>query len=276
MDVILNLAPTGMVPTRAQTALVPLTPSEVIDDVTRCAEVGITSVHLHARDEDGVPTHRKEVYAEMIGGIRAAVPDLVVCVSCSGRNVSDVERRSEVLDLEGELRPDMASLTLASMNFSGSASLNAPEVVQQLATRMKERGIQPELEIFDLGMANYAKFLLDRGFLQPPLYANVFFGNIATAQATLLEMGAVLNALPDGCTWSFAGFGADQLRVNATAIANGGGVRTGIEDNIWWDAERTRHASNLELVERTHELARVNGRKVMTPSTFRALLGLGG
>src|SRR6476646_2100996 len=99
-------------------------------------------------------------------------------------------------------------------------------MVRALADRMKERGIRPELEIFDLGMANYAKYLLDRGFLQPPVYANVFFGNVATAQANLLEMGAVLASLPEGCIWSFAGFGDEQLRVNATAIANGGGVRT--------------------------------------------------
>jgi len=274
VDVILNLAPTGMVPTRDQTPHVPLRPEEVVTDVLRCAEVGISSVHLHARDADGAPTHRKAVYAEMIAGIRAARPDLVICVSCSGRNVSDVDRRAEVLELDGPLRPDMASLTLSSLNFATSASLNAPDVVRELAIRMKERGIRPELEIFDLGMASYARYLFDRGILQPPLHANLFFGNVAGAQPTLLEIAAVVAALPEGCTWGLAGFGAAQLTVNATAIAHGGGVRVGLEDNLWWDADRTRLATNPELVERVHRLAAEHGRRVMSPAAVRELLGL--
>src|SRR5262245_5354195 len=94
---ILNLAPTGMVPTREMSAHVPLQPAEVVEDVLRCAAEGITIAHLHARDERGEPTHSKEVYARMISGIRERRPELVLCVSCSGRRVPDLASRAEVL-----------------------------------------------------------------------------------------------------------------------------------------------------------------------------------
>jgi 3-keto-5-aminohexanoate cleavage enzyme len=153
--------------------------------------------------------------------------------------------------------------------------VNGPEIVQGLATRMHDRGIKPELEVFDLGMANYARYLIDRGFLRPPFYANVFLGNVASAQATLLEMGVLLNALPTGVVWSVGGIGDAQLPMNAISIAYGGGVRVGIEDNWWFDAERTTLATNVDLVERVGKLAALNGREVMTAAAFRQLLELG-
>ena len=275
MDAIVNLAPTGMVPTKALTPHVPLTPDEIVADVTKCAEVGITSVHVHARDEDGEPTYRKDIYARIIGGIREYNPELVVCVSCSGRNWPELERRAEVLELEGDLKPDMASLTLTSMNFPRSASVNEPKIVQGLAERMRDRGIKPELEVFDLGMANYARYLIERGYLAPPFYANVFFGNVASAQATLLELGVLIGALPPDVVWSVGGIGDAQLPVNAISIAYGGGVRVGIEDNWWFDAERTTLASNVDLVERVGKFVELHGRSVMSSSGFRQLLELG-
>ena len=276
MDAIVNLAPTGMVPMKTTTPHVPITPEEIAADVGRCAEVGITSVHVHARDQDGVPTYKKEVYARIIGGIREQCPGLVVCVSCSGRNWPELEKRAEVLELDGDLKPDMASLTLGSMNFPQSGSMNTPQVVQGLAERMRDRGIKPELEVFDLGMANYAKYLLDRGYVSPPFYANVFLGNVASAQATLLELGVLLAALPSGSVWGVAGIGDAQLPMNAIGLAYGGGVRVGIEDNWWHDAARTRLATNVELVERVGALAAIHDRPIMSSSSFRTLLHLDG
>jgi uncharacterized protein (DUF849 family) len=272
MDAIVNLAPTGMIPTKAMTPHVPLTPEEIAADVLACADLGITTAHLHARDESGDPTYRKDVYARIIGLIRDRRDDLVLCVSCSGRNWPELEKRAEVLELDGDLKPDMASLTLSSLNFATSASLNAPETVQGLAERMRDRGIRPELEIFDLGMANYAKYLLRKGMLAGPLYANLFFGNIASAQPTLLELGLMIEALPPDTVWAAAGLGEAQLPMNAIALAYGGGVRVGIEDNIWFDRGRSRLATNVELVGRIHEIGRVNGRPVMTPAAFRELM----
>ncbi len=271
---ILNLCVNGMVPMREMTPHVPITPAEIAEDVLRCAEVGVTTVHMHARDENGRPTHRKEVYAEIIGRIREHRPDLVLGVSCSGRERPEFEPRSEVLDLHGDLKPDMASLTTSSLNFARQASINEPDTVQRLAERMAERGIMPELEIFDLGMANYANYLLDRGTLRGPLYANLFFGNVATAQCSLLEMAALAGAMPSGTTIAFGGIGRCQRSVTTTAIAMGFGVRVGIEDNIFLDDRRTVLATNLTMVEQVHRLASIHERPIMTPQQFRDAFGM--
>jgi uncharacterized protein (DUF849 family) len=130
------------------------------------------------------------------------------------------------------------------------------------------------LEAFDLGMINYVQYLNKKALLQPPFYFNLLLGNIACAQANLLHAGMMVNELPDDSFWSLAGIGNAQLKMNSTAIAMGGGVRVGLEDNIWYDADRSRLATNLELLERIHNLARVNERTVMTPAELRKLLKL--
>ena len=271
---ILNLAPTGMVPTREMSEHVPLQPAEVVADVLRCAEQGITVAHLHARDEHDEPTHSKDVYARIISGIREQRPDLVLCVSCSGRRVPDFAPRAEVLDLEGDLAPDMASLTLSSLNFPRQASVNAPDVVVALAERMSERGIRPEVEIFDIGMVAVLRRLQERGVLGAPAQVNLLFGNLATAQADLPDIGALVGRLPAGTIWSLAGLGAAQLPVAGIAVAAAPGVRIGLEDNLWLDAKRTLPATNLELVGRVHALAETQGRTIMTPAELRTALGL--
>lgn len=266
---VLNLAPTGMVPTREMTPHAPLQPDEIVKDVLRCAELGITTVHLHARDENGNPTHDKSVYASIIAGIREHRDDLVLGVSCSGRTVQELEKRAEVLELEGDLKPELASLTLTSLNFATQASVSSPDTVRGLCERMLERGIKAELEIFDLGMANYARYLGDRGLLPGPRYANLFFGNVATAQLSFVELAAVVQGLPPDTYWSLAGIGAAQRAANAVALAMGGGVRVGLEDNIWADQARTQLTTNVRLVEGIHQLAGALDRRVMTPAEFR-------
>ena len=152
---IVDFTPTGMIPTKEMTPHIPITVSEIIEDVHQACEIGITKVHLHAREEiGGEPTYKKEVYGEIIKGIRKYAPNLVMCVSLSGRNFSGLEFRSDPLLLEGELKPDMASLTLSSLNFNKVASMNSPEMIQSLAGIMKDKGIVPELEAFDAGMIN--------------------------------------------------------------------------------------------------------------------------
>lgn len=271
---LLNFAPTGIVPTRQMSSYVPLQPDEIVRDVLAAAEVGITLVHLHARDESGQPTHQKEIYARIIGGIREQLPELVIGVSCSGRQAGNLEDRADVLDLPGDLRPDMASLTLSSLNFPRQASVNSPEHVAELARRMRERGIVPELEVFDLGMVNVIHYLCERGLLRPPLYANLLFGNLATAQARLLEIATVISRLPAGITWGVAGLGAAQLPITALGAAWAPAVRIGLEDNLWLDRDRTQLATNRELVERAHQLAGAVGRTIMAPGEFRRRFAL--
>jgi uncharacterized protein (DUF849 family) len=264
-----------MIPTKEMTPHVPLGVNEIVEDVHEALEIGITTVHLHARDErNGEPTHRAEVYRNIIEAIRKFSKDLVVCVSLSGRTFKEFEKRAEPLQLDGNLKPDMGSLTLSSVNFNRQESVNSPDMIQSLGREMKRRGILAELEAFDVGMINYAKYLDKQDILEPPHYFNLLLGNIACAQADLLHLGLMVRDLPPHSCWSVAGIGDAQLVMNSIAIASGGGVRVGLEDNIWYDSSRTRLARNADLIRRIHKLVEVNERRVMLPSEFRKLLNL--
>lgn len=273
-DLIVNFTPTGMLPQKSQTPYVPISPAEIIADVREAVALGITMVHLHARDTQGRPAYQKEIYAEIIAGIRAFAPELVICVSTSGRLYNTLEKRADVLLLDGDCKPDMASLTLSSLNFNAQASVNEPSMITDLAAMMRERGIKPELEAFDAGMINYARYLIRKGLLTPPYYFNLILGNIACAQADLLHAGLMVRDLPEESTFSMGGVGNAQLCVNSMAVSMGYGVRVGLEDNIWYDAERTRLASNADLLRRVHAIAHANGREVMAPRRLREELGL--
>jgi len=274
VKVIVNLAPTGVVPTRALTPHVPLGVREVVADVASCVRRGANLVHLHARDARGRPTWRREVYAQLIGGIREQFPELPLCVSLSGRVGTSLRERADVLRLTGDLAPDLASLTLGSMNFAREASVNGPETIRRLAECLAERGIKPELEIFDLGMVNYANYLVDRGLLAPPHYFNVLLGNVSSAQATPAHLGQMIAGLPAGSVWTGAGFGEHQLPMNVLGLLYGHGARVGLEDTLWLDAGRRTLATNEILVERVAGLAATFGRRVASPAEVRAILGL--
>jgi uncharacterized protein (DUF849 family) len=263
------LAPTGMVPTRAMTPHVPLTPKEIAADVAEAAAIGISSVHLHARDATGAPAWDRNIYAEIIEQVRSVAPEVVINVSTSGRTWSELEKRADVLALDGDLKPDMASLTLSSLNFLNGASVNAPDVIRGLARIMRDRGITPELEIFDLGMLNFARVLRKEGLLVGPVAANLFFGNIAGLQPTLTEFGLAVERVPEQTTWCGAGLGAFQLTAHALAVNAGGGVRVGLEDGIHLDRARTRLARNVDLVARVHDLLEISGRAAMSPEQYR-------
>ena len=272
---IVNFTPTGMIPTKEMTPFVPIKVSEIIENVHQATEIGITMVHLHARDEiSGEPTYKKELYAEIIEGIRKYASELVICVSLSGRTFSKLEQRSDPLYLEGNLKPDMGSLTLSSLNFNNIASTNSPKMIQDLASVMKERKIMPELEAFDIGMINYANYLEKKHLIKPPYYFNLLLGNIACAQADLLHTGIMIRDLPDNSVFSLAGIGNNQLKMNSLSIAVGGGVRVGLEDNIWFDTSRTKLATNSELLERIHIIAKANSREIMSPKEFREMMNL--
>lgn len=272
---IIDFTPTGMIPTKELTPHVPVSVSEIIEDVHQACQVGITKVHIHARDpETGEPTYKKEVYAEIIEGIRKFAPYMVICVSLSGRTFQKFEERSDTLELDGSLKPDLGSLTLSSLNFNKIASVNAPEMIQKLAARMKERGIIPELEAFDAGMINYAKYLEKKELITPPHYFNLLLGNIACAQADLLHAGIMIRDLPANSLWCLAGIGDGQLIMNSVAIAIGGGVRVGLEDNIWYDSSRTKLARNIDLIKRIHVIAEANEREIMTATEFRQKMNL--
>ncbi len=264
-----------MIPTKQMTPHVPISVDEIIEDVHEASEIGITMVHLHARDEKtGEPAYKAEIYRDIIEGIRKYSKELIICVSLSGRNFKEFEKRSEPLQLSGEAKPDMGSLTLSSVNFNRQASVNSPSMIQALAKEMKQRGIVPELEAFDIGMVNYAKYLIKKGLIEAPYYFNLLFGNIACSQANLLHIGIMTNDLPPKSYWSMAGIGDNQLMVNSLAVAYGYGVRVGLEDNIWYDSDRTRLARNIDFLKRIHKIIQSNEKEIMPPIELRKLLHL--
>jgi uncharacterized protein (DUF849 family) len=272
---ILNAAMTGMVGRRHRVPNLPVTAEQIVDDAARCFAAGATVVHLHARDAEERPEWRRDAYAELIPAVRRACPGIVVCVTTSGREFAELEQRADVLDLEGEARPDMASLTAGSLNFHTGPSVNAIDTVEALAARMHERGIRSELEIFDLGMAHLAQRLARDGLLGPaPWYANVLLGFPNGAPADARSLVALVDALPPGTIWAAAGMGAFQRTANALAVAMGGHVRTGLEDNPYLDHLRREPATNEALVRAAAAQARAVGRAIATPTQARELLGL--
>jgi len=271
---IINLTPTGMIPTKKMTPYVPVTPKEIVEDVLRCAELGVSMVHLHARDASGEPAYQKEIYAEIIQGIRTQIKDMVICVSTSGRTFKTFEERSDVLRLPNGLKPDMASLTLGSLNFNKIESISAPSMIMHLAECMQSQGIKPELEVFDLGMVNFAHYLISKGLLEPPYYFNIILGNLSSAQAKLSHINLIVSELPENSFWSLGGVGNYQLNVNALGAIFADGIRIGLEDNIWFDEDRTIPATNPMLLKRILKIANTLGRYVATPDEVRDMLCL--
>lgn len=271
---IINLCPTGMVPLRETVPHVPITPEEIAADVRRCADAGASMVHLHAREDDGTPTWRRERFEETIASVVDAVPEIILVVTTSGRGWQDIDKRSESLDPHGTARPEMGSLTLGSMNFPSGPSVNSPETIEALAERMRRQGIVPELEVFDIGMANVIHYYKKLGILTDPTYVNVLWGSRGTADLSAANVSAVLATLPGHSTWAFAGIGRYQLKANTLALALGGHVRVGLEDNPYEDWTERTPATNPRLVERVVRIAKELGREPADPAKAREIIGL--
>lgn len=268
---IINAAITGMVPTREDNPAVPVSVREIIADARRCADAGATIIHVHARDPDGQPTWRPEIYREIIDGIRSNCPGVMISATTSGRLWSEFEKRAAVL----ECQPDFGSLTPGSLNFPNSASVNAPDVVQRLAQRMGELGVVPELEFFEVGMIDYVRhYLIPKGFITPPCFANILLGSCGTAAASARNLVHLVESLPGGFTWAATGIGRFQFAIQCQAIAMGGHVRAGLEDNLWMDAAKSDAATNPRLVERVVKVAEAMGRSIASPTETRFLIGL--
>ena len=204
---IINAAITGMTPTKSDTPFVPVNIDEIIEDAIKCVSAGASILHIHARDKDEKPIYKADVYARIIEGIRHECPQVVICVTTSGRMYNEFEKRSEVLDLAGYVKPDMASLTLGSLNFRAHASVNEPSMIMRLAEAMTAKGIKPELEIFDTGMINTAKYLCRKGYIRPPFYFNIILGSIYSTQAKMSDLSYLVNLLPKDAIWAGGGIG---------------------------------------------------------------------
>jgi 3-keto-5-aminohexanoate cleavage enzyme len=274
MPLIINVALTGMIPTKISTPFVPISVDEIIEDAINVCDAGASIVHLHARDQEGKPSSDARYYEQIIAGIKSERPHLICCVTTSGRDGISFEQRSEVLHLTGKAKPDMASLTLGSLNFLSGASINSLDTIQNLAMLMKEKNIKPELEIFDSGMINVAKYLERHNIISGSKYFNILLGNLNTASATISDLAHIYTSLPENSVWATAGLGSFQLPMNMASIIAGGHVRVGIEDNIYYDSNKNNFASNKSLVDRVVKIAHELERPIATPSYTRNILNL--
>jgi 3-keto-5-aminohexanoate cleavage enzyme len=266
---IINAAVTGTVLYKSDTPFLPTTIDEVVACAVQVREAGASIIHLHARNPDQSPCCDPAVWAELVARVREAT-DLVINVSLSGRYVPDVEMRAAPL----AARPELASLTVGSMNFISGPSVNSPDTIRELAQRIQAVGAVPELEVFDAGFANFATYLVRKGVLAPPHYANVILGSLGAAPLDLVGLGHIVGLLPAGTTWSVGGLGQFQLDANVMSIAAGGHVRVGLEDNIHYDRARRDLADNARLVARIARIGREMGREPATPAEARSLIGL--
>lgn len=245
---IINFTPTGTQTTR-ENSFAPLLPNEIIDSVHEANELGISIVHLHARDEITLEnTYKKEVYQKIIEGIKKYCPELLICVSLTGRNFSELEKRSEVL----QLLPDMGSLTMSSLNFPSGASVNQPNMILSLIDEMNKYGVQPEIECFDTGMLNYTNYLISKGKLTPPYHINFILGNIYNGQCDLSNLSSIKSNLPSNSYVCLGGIGNQQLKSNLYGLLDFDGIRVGLEDNLYFkNKEKT---TNIELLKRVHRI----------------------
>jgi uncharacterized protein (DUF849 family) len=263
-----------MVPGKKDSPHIPITVEEIVGDAVRCVSTGASILHLHARDEDGKATYKSEIYARIIKAVREECPDVIICVTTSGRFYNIFEKRAEVLDLDGDVKPDMASLTLGSLNFPKQASINEPGVIMKLAEKMADKGIKPELEVFDTGMVNTARYLYRKRLIKPPFYFNVILGSIYSTQARMADFSHLVNLLPEDVVWAGGGIGVFQLVINSAAIIMGGHVRVGLEDNIWYDNGKQELTTNKKSIQRIKRIAKEIGREIASPAEAREMLGL--
>src|SRR4030042_124613 len=271
---VINVCLTGMLPTKDNTMFVPVTPEEIAENAVKVFDAGARIVHLHARDSDGNPTWKAKIYEKILTLIRKERPELICCVSTSGRDWPEFEKRAEVLYLKGKSKPDMASLTLGSLNFLTGASINSIDMVERLASIMNKNDIKPELEVFDTGMISLAKYLERKEIIKGKKYFNLLLGNMNCIPATISNLNALIHELPENSFWAAAGIGMFQLPMNVCAIVAGGGVRDGIEDHIFYNYYNKKLASNVDLVKRVIRIADELERTVASPLEASQLIGL--
>jgi len=268
---IITAAITGSVPRKENNPAVPITVSEQIESTHACYEAGAALVHVHVRNDDQSTTSNPDKFADFQERLRRHCPDMIVQFSTGGRSGVGSERGGML-----HLRPDMASLSTGSCNFPTRVYENPPELILELAGKMNQYGVKPEIEVFDLAMLYNAVNYVRDGVLHAPLHVQFVLGvkHALPAERDILEFQvAKLQQLMPEATWVAAGIGRFQLDVNRWCLEMGGHCRTGLEDNVRWDKHRLA-ASNAELVARVAGLCAEYGRPVATPAQARSILGL--
>ena len=270
--VVIAVAITGSVPRKKDNPAVPITPSEQIESTHQAYEAGASLVHIHVRNDDETPSSDPERFAAVQEGVRKHCPGMIVQFSTGGRGRDPLQRGSALY-----LKPDMASLSTGSVNFPTIVYENATAFVEGLAAKMKELGVRPEIEIFDLSHIHAARRLVDQGLMDESPHVQFVMGvkNAMPAEDHLLDilLGELRRVLPKA-TWTAAGIGRHQAEVMDWVLARGAdGVRTGLEDNVRVTKDRLA-TGNAELVRLAAEAIARRGGRAATPQEARAMLHL--
>ena len=268
---IITCAITGSLPKKADNPAVPVTPAEQIESTLEAFEAGAALVHLHVRNDDGSPTSSPERFALVQEGIRRHCPGMIIQFSTGGRSGAGRERGAHL-----KLRPDMASLATGSVNFPTRVYDNSPDLIDWLAGEMREHGVKPEVEAFDLSMIFQAAKMEADGRITGPLHVQFVMGikNAMPVDREVFEFYVkTLKRLAPDATWTGAGIGRDQLTLVRWSLELGGHCRTGFEDNVRLNRE-TLAPSNAALVRQVVEQCAEFDRRPATPAEARQLLGL--
>ncbi|MBX7147786.1 3-keto-5-aminohexanoate cleavage protein [bacterium] len=255
---LITVAGVGAELTKKDTPYLPSTPNAIIEEALRIEQAGAHIFHLHIRDQKGKPTLDLKLAKKVVTEIRKKT-DLIIQISTGGSINDSYKKRIKILDV----KPDMASLTLGSVNFGTDVFLNPLPFIEKLAATMKKKRIVPELEIFDVGMVDTAYHLIKKELLKPPYHFNIILGGPGWLAASVQNLDYIIQKLPQPCTWSASGVGKNQLPMIEYAIKNGGHVRTGLEDNIYLK-KGVLAKGNAELVEQVLVLAQHYKRHIAT------------
>ncbi|MFL2785736.1 MAG: 3-keto-5-aminohexanoate cleavage protein [Paracoccaceae bacterium] len=268
---IICVAITGSVATKADNPAVPTSVTEQVESIHASFEAGASIAHCHVRNPDQTPTSDPDLFARLMEGIKQHCPGMIIQLSTGGRSGAGAERGGML-----PLRPDMASLTVGSNNFPTRVYENPPDLVDWLASEMRQYEIKPEIEAFDLSHIHHAAKMNREGHIPGRLYVQFVMGvkNAMPADKDVFDyyVKTVERLLPDA-DWCGAGIGAQQIKLNEWCIAAGGHVRTGLEDNVRLD-KNTLAPSNAALVKRAVDLCDQYRRPVATWQQARTMLNL--
>src|SRR5512138_3624031 len=268
--VIVTAAVVGAEVTRAQIPHVPYTPAEIARAAVDAWRAGAAVVHLHARWPDGRPSQEAVHFREIIDRIRGAGCDAIVQCSTGGAVGMSVDERLGSL-VDGA---EMGTLNLGTMNFGDDVFVNTRPDIVKVAARLRERRLVPECEIYDAGMIDTLRWLLDEGHLAAPYHVQFVLGVPGGLSASERNLRFLVDGMPERTHWSVAGTGRFQLPMAEVALRMGGHVRVGLEDNLFVSKGVLAKGTH-ELVAIAVEMARRSGREPASPDEARRLLGIG-
>ncbi len=269
--VILTVATTGAWPTKNETPHVPLRPREIADEVIACWKAGASIANIHVRDDEDKASMDFDKFKETVGYIRESGCSIVINLTTSGGlGLKDETRMKPFM----ELRPEIASYDCGTMNWMHATVFeNRPDFLEKLGIAMQMNDVKPEIEIFDAGMIYNALHYQKQGVLKGPLHFQFVLGAAGGMAATVENLMFLKSLIPADATWGALGIGKGHLPIMYAALALGGHVRVGMEDNIFY-APKQLAKSNVEFVERTKRIVSELNKDIATPDEAREILGL--